>query len=179
MFSIERMRAADLAEIRLQRSQQEQLGQAVVFADDEAEALAAQPVAWTVRELGGREGATPEKGRVLCCMAIAETFPGRQGVAMALFAQNLGSAHLGLTRWARRCIAESPLPRVEAIALANDAEAILARFPDLDPWELLHAVMVAPPPPCRWALAVGLTPVAVLRKFGGAGQTHVLFERIG
>lgn len=174
MFSIERMRAADLAEIRLQATQREQLGQAVAFDQDEAEQLAAQPVAWTVRDR-----ATGEYGRILCCMAIAETFPGKQGVAMALFADNLGAAHVGLTRWARRCITDSKLPRVEAIALANDAEAILARFPYLDPWELLHAVMVQPTPPCRWAMAVGLKPVAVLRKFGGAGQTHVLFERIG
>lgn len=167
-LTFNRLQPADLHAIVVQPSQRLQMGIPTQFSDEEAEALADQRDAWTARL----------NGRIVCCISIAETFEDRAAVAMALFAANLGTAHVALTRFARALVANSLFPRIEAAALANDAEAILTRFPYLDPWELLTAVMVDAPPPCRWALAVGLQPVAVLRKYGGESQTHVLFERI-
>lgn len=167
-LTFERMRASHLFEIQVQQSQTVQMGLPVQFTEDEAEALADQRDAWTARV----------DGRIVCCISIAESFAGQQAVAMALFAQNIGAAHMAVTRFARDLVRKSPIPRIEAVALAHDAEAVLARFPYLDPWELLTAVMVDPTPPCRWARLCGLQPVAVLRKYGGMGQTHVLFERI-
>lgn len=163
-----RLQPADLHEIVVQDSQRLQMGVPTRFDDDVAGHLADQRDAWTARV----------NGRIVCCISIAESFEGRQASAMALFAADIGAAHVAVTRFARALVADSPIPRIEAVALANDAEAILARFPSLDPWELLHAVMVCPTPPCRWAMLTGLQPVVVLRKYGGEGQTHVLFERI-
>lgn len=167
-LTFERLRAADLHEIVVQPSQRLQMGMPTQFSAEEAEQLADQRDAWTARV----------NGRIVCCISIAESFAGRQASAMALFAANIGAAHVAVTRFARALVVNSPIPRIEAVALAHDAEAILARFPSLDPWELLHAVMVDATPPCRWAAMTGLQPVAVLRKYGGEGQTHVLFERI-
>lgn len=166
--TFERMRPSDLFDIIVQPSQKVQMGVPVEFTQDEAEQLAGQHDAWTARAYG----------RIVCCISIAETFEGRVATAMALFAQNIGPAHMAVTRFARELVRTSPIPRIEAVALAHDAEAVLARFPFLDPWELLAAVMVDPTPQCRWARLCGLQPVAVLRKYGGLGQTHVLFERI-
>lgn len=168
MFHVRRMVPSDLAEIEVQPSQSLQMGLPTQFTQEEAEALSDQRDAWTA--LDG--------DRIICCISIAENFPGRSAVAMALFAHGLGAAHVPLTRFARQIVAESPLPRIEAVAVANDAEAILARFPHLDPYELLTSVMVEPTAPCRWAVMAGLTAVACLRKFGAASETHVLFERI-
>lgn len=92
-------------------------------------------------------------GRVLACAGFVETFPGRQGVAWALLAEGLGAAHLAITRYARLRIAESPLVRIEAIVKANDEG-------------------------CSWARLVGMSPAAVLRKFGGDSEDCVLFERV-
>lgn len=167
MLTIRKLVPSDLTEIVLQPSQRRQYGLPLEFDSEQAEALA-QEDAWTALL----------DGRVVCCIVIAETFPGKAGLAMAMFAQGIGAAHVPLTRFAHKLVAQSPLPRIEAVAEAHDAEAILQRFPNLDPWELLQAVLVEPTPPCRWAMMTGLQPVAVLRKYGAAGQTHVLFERI-
>lgn len=168
-LTFDRMHPADLHEIRVQPSQRLQMGVPTQFSDDEAAHLADQRDAWTARV----------DGRIVCCISIAESFEGRQASAMALFSSDIGAAHVAVTRFARKLVLESPIPRIEAVALAHDAEAILERFPSLDPWELLHAVMVDATPPCRWAVLTGLQPVACLRKYGGESQTHVLFERIG
>ena len=144
-LTFERMRASDLQEIAVQASQTVQMGLPTQFTDDEAEALADQRDAWTVR-VGGRS---------VCCISIAESFAGQQAVAMALFAQDIGPAHMAVTKFARDLVRNSPIPRIEAVALAHDAEAVLARFPYLDPWELLTAVMVDPTPQCRWARLCG------------------------
>ncbi len=167
MLEFRKLVPSDLTEIVLQPSQRVQYGLPLEFDAEQAEALA-QEDAWTA----------VLDGRVVCCIVIAETFPGMAGLAMALFAENIGPAHVKLTRFARWLVAQSPLPRIEAVAQAHDAEAILQRFPDIDPYELLQAVLVQPTPPCRWAMMTGLQPVAVLRKYGALGQTHVLFERI-
>ena len=98
-----------------------------------------------------RESADAD-ARIVACVGLRELFPGRQAVAWAILAEGLGAAHLAVTRFARRRIAASPLRRIEAI-VRTDAE-------------------------CAWAKLVGLTPAHVLRCYGGASETHVLFERI-
>lgn len=163
-----RLQARDLIEIEVQPSQRRQFGLPMQFDSEDAEALAAQPDAWTAM-IGDR---------IACCIVIGENFPGKSGVATALFAPGIGHHHRALTRFARELVANSPLPRIEAVAIANDAERILERFPHLDPYELLTSVMVDATPQCRWAMLTGFTPIAVLRKFGAASETHVLFERI-
>lgn len=128
---------------------------------------------------GGEAWSVERGGRVVACLGLRETFPGVQGVAWAILAEGIGAAHLVTTRHARARIAASPLRRIEAVCRAGvDAEAILTAFPDLDPTQLLEAVLSVPSPETRWAAAAGLIPVHVLRKFGAASETHVLFERI-
>lgn len=172
---IEPMQVVDALLIQRQASQRVQLGLDRDMTEDEAEALAAGPgEAWTIFVSDGEEG-----GRIAACVGLRETFPGTQAVAWAILAEGLGSAHLAVTRHARARIAASPLARIEAICRAGvDAEAVLAQFGDLDPGQLLEAVLAVPSPETRWAEAVGLRAAAVLRRFGAAGETHVLFERI-
>jgi hypothetical protein len=47
-----------------------------------------------------------------------------------------------------------------------------------DPCALLQQALERPTPEVRWSIAVGLRPVAVLRKFGAANEPHLLMERI-
>ncbi|MEV4934421.1 hypothetical protein [Sphingobium sp. LSP13-1-1.1] len=103
---------------------------------------------------GGEAWSAERDGDVIACMGLRETFPGKQGVAWAVLAQGVGAAHLAITRHARRRIAESPLVRIEALTRI-DVEA-----------------------ECVWARLVGLTPSAILRKFGALSEDHMLFERI-
>lgn len=91
---------------------------------------------------------------MVACLGLRETFPGRQAVAWAILAEGIGAAHLAISRFARRRIAESPLRRIEAIVRAE-----------------VHAE-------CVWARLVGLQAAHVLRCFGAQSETHVLFERI-
>jgi hypothetical protein len=165
------MIAQDAIEIRRQASQRVQLGLAREMTIEEAEALAeGDGEAWTL--FAG--------ARIVACVGLRETFPGAQAVAWAILAEGLGAAHLAVTRHARARIAASGLNRIEAICTAAlDAEAVLAETGPLDAGQLLQAVMAVPSPEMRWAAAVGLAPAAVLRRFGAAGETHVLFERIG
>lgn len=167
--TIRKLDAVDLIAIERQPSQRLQLGQVVDVSPEEAAALATQPLAFAVEA----------DGRLICCMGIMETFPGKQGVAWAIFAPGIGRAHVAITRHARWQLAHCGLARVEAIVLGADAEPIVTRWPHLDGAQLLAAVLATPTPECRWAAAIGLQPAAVLRKFGGASETHVLFERIG
>lgn len=103
----------------------------------------------------GPEAWTATDGdRVIACVGLRETFPGVQAVAWAILCDGIGAAHLAVTRWAKARIAGSGYRRIEAIVRADvDAE-------------------------CRWAKAVGLTPAHVLRNFGAASETHILFEAI-
>lgn len=103
---------------------------------------------------GGEAWTAYDGERIAACMGLRETFPGRQGVAWAILAEGVGRAHLAVTRFARQRVAASPLVRIEAIVRAEV------------------------PAECVWAKLVGLTPAHVLRKFGAASETHVLFERI-
>jgi hypothetical protein len=169
-ITIERMHAVDALLIQRQASQRIQLGLERDMSDEEAEALAEGPgEAWTI--FAG--------DRIAACVGLRETFPGAQAVAWAILSEGLGAAHLAVTRHARARIAASPLNRIEAIVTAGvDAELVLQKFRPLDAEQLLEAVLAVPTPETRWAAAVGLKPAAVLRRFGAAGETHVLFERI-
>jgi hypothetical protein len=166
MFDAARLVPADLLAIERQASQSFELGLPIAIDGETAEALASDGNAWSVR--GG--------GRLIACMGIAESFPGRNGVCWAVLADDLGRYHLPLTRFARSCIVDSRLPRIEALALAADAEAILHDYPGLDPVMLTAAVMALPTPQCAWARLCGLTPVHVLLKYGAGLQTYMLFE---
>ena len=169
MVSILRLHPNDLMSIEVQASQQLTLGidtRSCTLA--EAEALADEREAWSVWD----------DGRLIACIGIRETFPGRQGVAWATLSTGLGRAHLTMTRFARERIVNCGLQRVEAIVRAADAESVLQHFPGLDAQQLLEAVLTMATPECVWARLVGLRPAHVLRKFGGIGETHILFERI-
>lgn len=157
-----------LLSIHRQPSQHLQLGIDAQLTEEEAEELAGEREAW----------ACLDGDRLIACIGIRETFPGVQGVAWAVLAEGLGRCHLPLTRFARSRIEQSPLRRIEAIARSADAEAIIDQFPGLDGAMLLEAVMALPTPECSWARLCGLTPAHVLRQFGAASETQVLFERI-
>ena len=93
-------------------------------------------------------------GRIVACVGLRETFPGRQAVAWAILACDLGAAHLAITRFARRRIIDSPLRRIEAIVRAEM------------------------PAECSWAGLVGLSPRCVLPCFGALSEPHVLYDRV-
>lgn len=164
------MFAEDALTIQRQASQRVQLGIEREMTIDEAESLCGGPgEAWTV--FHGE--------KIAACVGLRETFPGTQAVAWAILAEGVGSAHLAVTRHARARIAASKLNRIEAIVRAGvDAEALIEELGPLDAEQLLQAVLAVPTPETRWAAAVGLMPAAVLRRFGAAGETHALFERI-
>lgn len=143
--TIDVMDPRDPLRIQRQASQRVQLGLERTVTEDEAADLAAGP---------GEAWSAWHDGRLAACLGLRETFPGRQAVAWAILAENVGRAHLSITRFARRRIAESPLRRIEAIVRADV------------------------PAEGAWAQLVGLAPNAVLRCFGAASETHVLFERI-
>jgi hypothetical protein len=170
-LDIGRFQPADLLAIELQPSQHRTLGLDTREASIEiAEGLADNPVAWSVRR----------DGRLIACIGIDETFAGTQGVTWAHLAPDLGDAHLRLTRFARDCVATCGLSRVEGIVRGPDAECLIASFPFLadDSEGLLSALCMTPTPEMIWARLCGLRPAHVLRKFGAAAETHVLFERI-
>lgn len=162
------LHADDLFEIKVQPSQHVQMGVPLRTSRDDAMAMAAQPCAWSVRH----------QGRLIACFGIIETFDGAQGQSWCQLASDLGAAHLPLTRFMRRTLEASELARVDLIAVASDAEAILAAFGAMDAGLLLEAVMATPTRECTWARLLGFTPAAVLRKWGAASETHVLFERV-
>ena len=167
-----RLRAMDLIELEPQESQRTQYGLRVAdMGLDEAEDYAAGPYAW----------AAVRGERVLACMGVAETFPGAAGVAWALFAEGPGEDHLAITRFARdEVIGKCPLPRIEAVVRCVDIEPLAKGIHDLNPHQMLARAMRAEhrTPQVRWALAVGLMPIAVLRKYGAASETHMLLERV-
>jgi hypothetical protein len=42
---------------------------------------------------------------------------------------------------------------------------------------MVAACMAEPSPECRWACLLGFAPAHVLRNFGAASETYMLFER--
>lgn len=157
-FSI--MQPADLLSIDMQDSQAMFLGQDATPDEETAYNLAAQPVAWTAWR----------GGKVLACFGINEAFPGQHGTAWALLGKGIGRDHLALTRFVREAVAGCTLPRLD----------VLARATDVSPgsWNPIAESMAEPTPECRWCELLGFKPAHLLRKFGGAGETYMLFERI-
>jgi len=141
-------RAADALTIELQPSQIIEAGiDCSRMSESQARALEGQGDAWT---------AFDGDGRVLCCAGIAEVFKGRQGVAWAMLAADIGAAaHLAITRFAKDQIARSPLIRIETL-VAADARGRGA----------------------KWARACGLRLNAIVECWGAASETMMLFERI-
>lgn len=157
-----------LLSIERQPSQATILGMDATFSVEEAEQLAAQPEAYAVLR-----GEDP-----VACIGIAEAFAGRHGIGWAVLASGIGQAHIALTRWMRARIAAVDLPRLECFARCRDMEDLLARFPDLDSGQIVEIAMSDPTPECRWAVMLGLRPVHLLRQYGAAGESYMLFERI-
>jgi hypothetical protein len=169
MVSFSRLEPEDILSIDLQASQRMTLGIDTASCTlEEAEELAQEREAWAVRS----------DGRLIACIGIRETFPGRHGVAWAILATGIGAAHLTMTRFARERIVNCGLQRVEAIVRAADAESVLEHFPGLNGQQLIDMVLTMATPECVWARLVGLRPAHVLRKFGANGETQILFERI-
>jgi hypothetical protein len=166
---VERLCPAHFDALCLQPSQRLQLGEVCAVSAQEAEDLCDQDEAW----------ACVYNDRLVALVGIRETFPGRQGVAWAMLAQGIGAAHLPITRFARWRIGMSRLKRLEVIAKCGDAEAMIAASPRLagDPWFLIEK-LARSTPDCTWAALLGFAPVHVLRHYGGASETHMLFELI-
>jgi len=154
------LQASDLFSIAIQPSQRLVLGIDPVGDADHAEILADQPVAWTAWR-----GDT-----ILACFGIAEVFAGQHGVAWSLLAEGIGTSHLAITRFARRELDRCGLRRVELIA--RGCEGAEYGGP-----AALGYQRQCPTPEYRWAVALGFVPVHVLRHYGQADETCVLFER--
>lgn len=163
----------DLLTIERQDSQALWLGTPGDVTDEAAAGLAGEPVAWT---------AFRPDGSVLACFGIAETFAGVQGVAWAMLSQPIGRHHLALTRFIRDVVQAAPYQRLELLAKAREIEAVVevGRAHGFTPMPaaLVNVAMADPTPECRWAELLGFTAVHVLRKFGAASETYMLFERI-
>lgn len=116
--------------------------------------------------------------RLLACFGIVEQFGGVHGVAWAMLAAGLGSAHLAITRRARAELERCGLARVEMLARCEDVEGLLARHPALDPGMIAQLAVSAATPEIRWGRALGFSPAHVLRCYGAAGESVMLMERI-
>lgn len=145
-------RAQDALALVLQPSQWIEAGIECRAMDAaQAEGMEAAGPAWT---------AISDNGRVLVCAGLATHSHDAAGVpvhgiAWAMLTSGIGAAHVAITRFARAQIANSGLRRIEAIVQAEDDGQA-----------------------CRWARMVGLEIGAVLRCWGGSGETHFLFERV-
>lgn len=102
---------------------------------------------------GGMAWTAERDGRIIGCGGLLEMFP-TQALAWALFSQPIGGAMTAFTRQARRAIADSRWPRIEALVRADFAEGL------------------------EWAALIGMRQAAVLRRWGPNGTDHVLFEVI-
>lgn len=113
----------------------------------QARALESRGAAWT---------AFAPDGRVLCCAGLAEVFAGRQAVAWAMLAVDLGTAaHLAITRFARAQITSSRLARIETLVAADGRGR-----------------------GAKWARACGLRLNTIVERWGAASETMLLFERV-
>lgn len=165
-----KLRAIDLLSIAPQPSQRVQYGQPVELSIEEAHGYAAGAFAWTAWD----------GDRVVACLGVAETFPGAAGLAWALFDESATRREMAqVTRFARdTVIGTNPLPRIEAVVRCADVEEFAEFHRVANPGGLHCFATMRPTPQLRWAMSVGLSPVAVLRKFGAANETHMLMERI-
>jgi hypothetical protein len=160
--------ADDVLTIQRQPRYDVVFGQPELATREEAEAMAAAPVAWAARY----------QGELIACFGIVEHFAGRQGLGWTLLADRLGMAHLRLTRFIQVQIENCGLRRLELLARGPDLESIIARHPDLDQGEILALAMEAATPEMRWASMLGLQPAYVMRQWGADSSTCVVFERI-
>lgn len=171
-LSFRPLRAADLLEIAPIALFPTQYGLPVAeLSFEEADNYASGRFAFGVRR----------GDRAVAALGVAETFEGTAGLAWAFLSAGLTRREKGeVTRFARDVvIGANPLPRIEAVVRCGDVEAFLADNPACaEPGVLLDIALQVSTPQVRWALGVGLSPVAVLRKFGAAGETHMLLERI-
>lgn len=180
-LSIVPMEARHAGLIVRQPSQTLTLGLAAGIDERYAAELIAAPGQCWAAIAGDLERANPEQGsRVLALFGLIEIFRFKQATGWAVLAQGLGAHHLGITRFAAARIAESVYHRIEIIAECADAEPLLERMGPLDPGQLVAALTVPAlrTAGVRWALALGMTPAAVLRKYGAASETHMLFEQV-
>lgn len=166
------LRPADLLAMEVQPSQSMVLGEPHQWDEEQAAQLCNQPVAWCAREAGGER-----LGRIVACFGIVEVFAGVQGYGWAALAPEIGPAHFELTRFVQGQVAGCGLARLELRAVASPrfeadlAEAGGAANP-------LAVAFRRATPEMRWAVLLGLTPAHVLRQYGAARETYVLFERI-
>jgi len=160
------------AAIEAQASQAQTLGLTVEMDEDYGRHLIDNP---------GEAWCAIEGGRVVALFGLIEVFVARQATAWAVLSGEIGRHHLAITRFCAERIRASGYARIEAIVECGDAEQLLARFPDLTPGELLELLNFSSfaTPGTRWARACGLRPATVLRRYGAASETHMLFERIG
>lgn len=175
-LEIVQMEIRHAAMIERQNSQATTLGVHVEMNEEYGQAiLSTEGEAWAAVEIS-------EAGeRVVALFGLMEAFRAKQATGWAVFSSDIGVHHLPITRFARDRIVNAYYSRTDLITECADAEPLLERLPDLDPGELL-ALLTAPhvrTPGVRWALAIGMKPAAVLRKYGQASETHMLFERIG
>lgn len=155
-----KMKPANLFSIDVQDSQATFLGLDAAPDEETALNLASQPVAWT---------AWRRDGTVLACFGFNEAFPGKHGTAWALLGKAIGRDHLALTRFVREVVEGCTLDRLD----------VLARSADYGPGiRGMSAALADPTPEVRWCLTLGFEPAHVLRKFGAAGETYMLLERI-
>jgi hypothetical protein len=133
--------ALDLAMLQLQPSQR-QLG----LADITLEMAPAFEAGSSWTALKG--------GRVLCCAGLHRPFRNWHATAWAMLAEDLGHAHVAITRFARAQIAEYPARRVEAV------------------------VRMEVPAEQRWAELVGLRFESDLPGWGPHERGAMLYSRI-
>lgn len=158
----------DLLAIERQASQRLVLGLPGAVSPEDAQVLAAAPVAWTVCD----------RNRIIACFGIAELFEGRQGLGWALLGERIDGAHPALTRFVRAQVAGCALARVECLARAHDLEGVLDLYPDLDTGQIVGLACQHPTPEIRWAMLVGFRPAHLLRCYGPLGESYMLLERL-
>jgi hypothetical protein len=158
-------------EIRRQPSQRLQLGLRADLSEAEAAELAKGREAWAALASNGIAD------RIVAIGGIVDVFPGTHGALWATLSDRVGKHHLEISRYGRLLVERCPLGRLEAIVEAPDVEALVTRTAG-DAGQLIELARLSPTPEMRWAEMSGLKAAAVLRRYGAAGQTHMLYERI-
>jgi hypothetical protein len=166
---------SDILSIERHPDQAVQLGLSGPIGDDDARAMcgAGESGDW------GEAWSCWWGDSLVACLGLRVTMGGRHVIAWAIMAEGIGAAHLAVTRFARSRVTSGNYVRVEAVALAADVEATVIRMPDVDAQQLIDIVMLKPTREIRFAMLAGLKPAHVLRRYGAAGETHMLMERIG
>jgi len=174
MLDVMPARPADLLRIERHPDQMIQLGLTGPIQSQDALAMCG------VGEEGdwGEAWACRWNGRLVACLGLRVALGGSHVIAWAVLARGVGAAHLAVTRFARSRVLRGHYRRVEAVALAADVEGVLGNVGPLDAQQLIEIALLAPTPEMRFAMLAGLEPSHVLRRYGAAGETHMLMERI-